>query len=162
MATLSVLKFSMADGAEKGLALVQELQKQSLIKLHDAAIVSWPEGAKKPKTRQLVDLTCAGAWDGAFWGMLFGLIFFVPFFGAAIGGLMGALAGHFSDYGIDDRFINDVRAKVTAGTSALFLLTSDAVEDRVIDAAKTLPKFELVSTNLPKDQEQKLRDAFAS
>jgi uncharacterized membrane protein len=161
MATLSVLKFHQADAADKGLALLKDLQKQALIKLHDAAIVTWPEGARKPKTRQLYDLTAAGAWDGAFWGMLFGLIFFVPFFGAAVGGLMGALAGHFSDFGIDDSFIKEVRSKVTPGTSALFLLTSDAVMDRVIDAAKALPKFEIVATNLPKEQEEKLKAAFA-
>jgi uncharacterized membrane protein len=161
MATLTVLKFESVDGANQGLAMLQDLQKQELIKLHDAAVVSWPEGARKPKTRQLVDLACAGAWDGAFWGMLFGLIFFVPFFGAAVGGLMGALAGHFSDYGIDDRFIKEVRSKVTPGTSALFLLSSDAVTDRVFEAAKKLPKFEIVTTNLPKEQEEKLREAFA-
>lgn len=90
MATLTVLKFHEADAADKGLELLKDLQKRALIKLHDAAIVTWPEGAKKPKTRQLLDLTAAGAWDGAFWGMLFGLIFFVPFFGAAVGGLMVA------------------------------------------------------------------------
>jgi uncharacterized membrane protein len=161
MATLTVLKFHAADGANQGLVVVQDLQKQALIKLHDAAVVSWPEGARKPKTRQLFDLACAGAWDGAFWGMLFGLIFFVPFFGAAVGGLMGALAGHFADYGIDDRFIQEVRNKVTPGTSALFLLTSDAVTDRVVEAAKALPKFEIIATNLPKEQEQRLREAFA-
>jgi len=161
MATLTVWKFHEADAADKGLTLVKDLQKQALIKLHDAAVVTWPAGARKPKTRQLVDLACAGAWDGAFWGMLFGLIFFVPFFGAAVGGLMGALAGHFSDYGIDDSFIKDVRSKITPGSSALFLLTSDAVTDKVVDAAKTLPKFEIVATNLPKEQEQKLREAFA-
>jgi len=161
MATLTVLKFEGADAADKGLAMIQDLQKQALIKLQDAAVVSWPAGARKPRTRQLFDLACAGAWDGAFWGMLFGLIFFVPFFGAAVGGLMGALAGHFTDYGIDDNFIKDVRSKITQGTSALFLLTSDAVIDKVADAAKKLPKFEIVATNLPKEQEQKLRDAFA-
>lgn len=161
MATLSVLKFDCADAADKGLTLVKDLQKQELIKLLDAAIVTWPEGARKPKTRQLYDLACAAAWDGAFWGMLFGLIFFVPFFGAAIGGLLGGLAGHFADYGISDSFIKDVRSKVTQGTSALFLLTSDAVVDRVVDAMKTLPKFEIVATNLPKEQEDKLRQAFA-
>ena len=161
MATLTVLKFGSADAAEKCLTLIQDLQKQALIKLHDAAIVTWPDGAKKPKTRQLVDLTGAGAWNGAFWGMLFGLIFFVPFFGAAVGALMGALAGHFADYGIDDNFVKDVRGKITPGTSALFLLTSDAVTDKVVDAAKTMPKFEIITTNLPKEQEQKLREAFA-
>jgi uncharacterized membrane protein len=162
MSTLSVLKFDSADGADQALTLVQSLQKQALITLHDAAVVSWPAEARKPKTRQLVDLACAGAWDGAFWGMLFGLIFFVPFFGAAVGGLMGALAGHFSDYGIDDNFIKQVRSKITQGTSALFLLSSDAVVDRVAEAAKSLPKFEIVYTNLPKEQEEKLREAFAS
>jgi uncharacterized membrane protein len=161
MATLTALKFDSIDGANQGLTLIQGLQKQALIKLHDAAVVSWPEGVRKPKTRQLVDLACAGAWDGAFWGMLFGLIFFVPFFGAAVGGLLGALTGHFADYGIDDRFIKEVRNKVTPGTSALFLLTSDAVTDRVIEAAKSLPKFDIIATNLPKEQEQRLRDAFA-
>jgi len=161
MTTLTALKFDSADGANQGLTLIQGLQQQALIKLHDAAVVSWPEGARKPKTRQLVDVACAGAWDGAFWGMLFGLIFFVPFFGAAVGGLLGALAGHFTDYGIDDHFIKEVRNKVTSGTSALFLLTSDAVTDRVIEAAKALPKFEIIATNLPKEQEQKLRKAFA-
>ena len=161
MATLSVLKFDSADAAEKGLTLMKELQKQALITLEDAAIVTWPAGAKKPKTRQLYDLACAAAWDGAFWGMLFGLIFFVPFFGAAVGGLMGLLAGHFTDYGIDDNFIKEVRGKITEGTSALFLLTHGAVVDRVLDAMKTLPKFEIVATNLPKEQEEKLREAFA-
>ena len=93
-------------------------------------------------------------------GRQVGLIFFVPFFGMAVGALLGALSGHFADYGIDDGFIKEVREKITAGTSGLFLLTSDAVPDRVIEAAKTLPPFEIVATNLPKDQEQKLREAF--
>src|SRR6516165_5181386 len=44
---------------------------------------------------------------------------------------MGALMGHFSNYGIDQGFIDQVRAKVTPGTSALFLLSSGVVTDRV-------------------------------
>jgi uncharacterized membrane protein len=162
MATLTVLEFESVDGAEKGLALVQDLQKQALIKLHDAAIVWWPKGVRKPKTRQMHDLTAAGAMDGAFWGMLFGLLFWVPFFGMAVGALMGALSGHFANYGIDDDFIKKVREKVTEGTSALFLLTSDAVQDRVAAAAKTLPKFEIIATNLSIEEEKKLHAAFGA
>lgn len=162
MATLTVLKFETPDGADKGLALVQELQKQSLITLQDAAIVAWPAGEKKPKTRQLSSTTGAGALSGAFWGMLFGLLFFIPFLGLAIGLAMGALAGHFADYGIDDKFIKDVRSKVTEGTSALFMLTSNAVVDKVADAFKTLPTFELISSNLTKEQEDKLKAEFGA
>jgi uncharacterized membrane protein len=160
MATISVLKFSTADGAEQALGTVQGLSKQHLINLHDAAIVTWSEGRKKPKTRQLANLTGAGALDGAFWGMLFGLIFFVPFFGMALGAAMGALAGKFSDYGIDDDFIKSVQNQVTEGTSALFLMTSEAVVDKVADAMKGLD-FEIVATNLSKEEEDTLRAAFA-
>ena len=160
MATISVLKFSTADGAEQALGTVQSLSKQHLINLHDAAIVTWPEGKKKPKTRQLADLAGMGALDGAFWGMLFGLIFFVPFFGMALGAAMGALAGKFSDYGIDDDFIKSVQNQVTEGTSALFLMTSEAVVDKVADAMKG-QDFEIVATNLSQEEEDALRGAFA-
>jgi len=116
MSTITVYKFDTPDGAEKMLDLVKELTKAQLITLEDAATVSWEPGKKKPKTRQLADLTGAGAVSGAFWGMLFGLLFFIPFLGMAIGAAMGALAGHFSDYGIDDDFIKSVRDQVTEGT----------------------------------------------
>lgn len=161
MATITSFKFDTADGAEQMLDLVKELSKQQLITLQDAAIVTWPQGKKKPKTRQLESLTGAGALSGAFWGMLFGLIFFVPFFGMAIGAAMGALTGKFSDYGIDDDFIKSVGQQVTEGTSALFLMTSDAVMDKVSDAVKAKGwNFELLSTNLSKEQEEQLRKDF--
>jgi uncharacterized membrane protein len=160
MATVTVLKFRTAGGAEDALATVQRLQKDHLIKLHDAAIVSWPVGRKSPRTRQLVDLTTAGAVSGMFWGMLFGLIFVTPLFGIAVGAAMGALGGAFRDYGIDDDFISRVRGAVTAGTSALFLMTSEAVLDRVA-AAMQRSTFEIIATNLSKEQEQELREAFS-
>jgi uncharacterized membrane protein len=159
MATVTVLKFPTAEGANEALGRVQNLQKQQLIKLHDAAIVSWPVGKKSPKTRQLVDLVSAGALSGMFWGMLFGLIFFAPLFGMAVGAAFGALGGAFRDYGIDDDFIKRVRTQVTEGTSALFLMTSEAVMDRVVDEMKNV-KFEIIATNLSREQEHKLREAF--
>ena len=160
MATLTVLKFETVDGAAKALDVIKDLSKQKLINLHDAAIVTWPEGKKKPKTEQLHDLKGAGALSGAFWGMLFGLIFFVPIIGLAVGAAIGALTGSMTDIGIDDEFIRTIRSKVTEGTSALFLMTSDAVEDRVLEAMKQL-NFELIASNMSKAEEEKLRAAFA-
>ena len=160
MTTLTVLKFQSAEGAENALDLIKNLSKQNLINLHDAAIVTWPEGKKKPKTQQLTNMAGLGALDGAFWGMLFGLIFFVPLFGMAIGAAMGALTGSFTDVGIDDDFIKSIREKVTEGTSALFLMTSGAVMDKVTEAAKGL-EFELIASNLSKEEENNLRAAFA-
>ena len=163
MATITAFKFNTPDGAQQMLDLVQDLVKGQLITLEDAAIVTWPQGKKKPKTKQLESLTAAGALGGAFWGMLFGLIFLIPFWGMAVGAAMGALAGKFSDYGIDDSFIKSVGQKVTEGTSALFLMTSDAVMDKVSDAVKAKGwNFEIISTNLSKEQEAQLREDFGA
>ncbi len=161
MATLSVLKFETPDGAKQMEQTLLGLQKQQLITIQDAAIVTWPQGRKSPKTEQLNSLVSQGALMGAFWGMLFGLIFIVPFFGLAIGAAMGALSGKFADYGIDDNFIKQTRDKVTEGTSALFLLSSDAVMDKIAPAVKGM-KFEIISTNLSKEQEDQLRATLSS
>jgi len=160
MATaLTVWKFDSPDGADLALQKIAELSKQQLITVADAAVVSWPMGAKKPKTRQTQSTTGAGALGGAFWGMLFGLLFFVPFLGMAMGAAMGALMGHFADYGINDDFIKQVREKVTEGTSALFLLTANATIDKVA-AAFEGTHMELIQSNLTQEQETALRAAF--
>jgi uncharacterized membrane protein len=161
MATLSVLKFNDPYGADRVLVALQGLQERQLITLEDAAVVSWPQGNRKPKTHQLQSMAAAGAGWGAFWGFLFGLIFFVPFLGAAIGAGMGGLSGSLADVGIDDDFVKEVREKVTEGTSALFALTSGATAlDKVVDELKAYD-FEIISTNLPEEQEKQLREAFA-
>jgi uncharacterized membrane protein len=141
VATLSVLKFNDPYGADRVLVALQGMQERELITLEDAAVVS-------------------ATW-GAFWGFLFGLIFFVPFLGAAIGAGMGGMTGALADVGIDDDFVKEVREKVTEGTSALFALTSGATAvDKVVDELRQYD-FEIISTNLPEEQEQKLREAFS-
>jgi uncharacterized membrane protein len=159
MATLTVWRFDTADGAQNALTTLERLQKEELIQVVDAAVVSWPEGRKKPRTKQLHSLAGAGALGGSFWGLLFGLIFFVPLLGMAVGAAMGALTASMADVGIDDDFIRKVRDKVTPGTSALFAMTSNAVTDRVLEHFQGT-HAELISTNLSAEQEARLRAAF--
>ena len=160
MATLTAWKFPTPYGADAALEKLQGLQAQQLIQVQDAAVVSWEEGRKKPKTRELHSAKGAGALGGGFWGLLFGLIFFVPILGLAVGAASGALLGSMAKAGISDEFINTVRQKITPGTSALFLLSSDAVIDRV-KAEFPASEAELMSTNLSAEQERQLREAFA-
>jgi uncharacterized membrane protein len=160
MASLTVWKFETPYGAEAALGRLKGLQDQQLITVQDAAVVSWETGKKKPKTHQMHETTAAGALGGGFWGLLFGLIFFVPILGLAIGAASGALFGSMADVGISDSFIKGVRDKVTPGTSALFLLSSDAVVERVKEHFPA-DEAELISTNLSPEQEAKLREAFA-
>ncbi|MCK0113588.1 DUF1269 domain-containing protein [Ornithinimicrobium sp. F0845] len=157
--TLTVWKFDSPDGAHQASETLQALGRENVVTIHDAAVVSWQDEAKKPKTKQLTSTTAAGALGGTFWGMLFGLIFFVPLLGAAVGAATGALSGSLTDVGIDDSFINKVRDQVTPGTSALFVMTSDAVIDKVRDAF-TDQQPHLIFTNLTHDQEAALRLVF--
>jgi uncharacterized membrane protein len=159
MATLTAWKFPTPDGADDAIATLEKLRTEALIQVEDAAVVSWEQGRKKPKTREMHSTGRAGALGGAFWGMLFGLIFFIPILGLAIGAATGALLGSMADVGISDAFIGKVRDKVTPGTSALFLLSSDAVIDRVA-AEFEGGDAELISTNLSAEQEARLREAF--
>jgi len=159
MATLTAWKFSSPYGADDARATLEKLQSEQLIQVQDAAVVSWEPGRKKPKTRELHSMKKTGALGGGFWGLLFGLIFFVPILGLAIGAAAGAFFGSLADVGISDEFIERVRQKVTPGTSALFLLSADAVMDRVKAEFKDSSP-ELISTNLSAEQEAKLREAF--
>ena len=160
MATLTVWKFSTPEGAAAAEATLVDLRKQDLIVIHDAATVSWPSGAKRPKTRQLSSMTGAGALSGSFWGLLFGLLFFVPLLGIAVGAAAGAIGGSLTDVGIDDDFITSVRSRVTPGTSALFVLSSDAVIDRVTAAFEGQDP-ELIQSSLSDEEEAKLREVFS-
>ena len=160
MATLTVVKFATPEGADQALTILDDLQKKNIVNVLDSAVVSWKQGDKKPKTRQQINTTRAGALNGSFWGLLFGLIFFVPLLGAAMGAAFGALQGSLMDVGINDDFIKKTRAEVTEGTSAVFLLTNRAVPDRIAEAFKALPPYELIASNLSAEEEAKLKEVF--
>ncbi|GAB3606121.1 DUF1269 domain-containing protein [Conyzicola nivalis] len=159
--TLSVWKFDSVNGAVEAEKVLLDLQRESLITVDDAAVVSWEVGSTGPKTRQLTTSAGAGALGGSFWGLLFGLIFFVPLLGTVVGAVVGGIAGSLSDVGIDDTFLDSVRDSITPGTSALFVLTSGAVIDRVADAFEGVD-VELIDTNLSHDDEAKLREVFGA
>jgi uncharacterized membrane protein len=163
MAALTAWKFDSWDGANQAIGTLEALAKQGLIKVHDAASVSWQPETRRPKTRQLRSLTGVGALGGMFWGMLFGLIFLMPLAGAAIGAASGALVGSLADVGIDDDFIKAARDQITPGTSALFLMSSEAVQDKVKETfdATGLQKPQLIQSNLSPEQEAALREMFA-
>jgi uncharacterized membrane protein len=160
MATMSALRFQDPDGPDKMLKTLERLQKEGLISVMDAAVVHRRDDGKV-KVKQATSLVGAGALGGAFWGMLIGLLFFMPWMGLAIGSITGALAGKFSDYGIDDDFIKEVGEKIEPGDSAVFLLTSQAVMDKVAPAVEDLD-FEVLYTNLSNEDEQSLREAFGA
>jgi len=156
MATMAVFALDTEANAQAMAEKLISLQKQQLITIDDAAIVT-RKADGKPKIKQLNNLVGAGAMGGAFWGMLFGLLFFVPWLGLAVGAVTGAMAGKFSDVGIDDNFIKEVGSSITPGTSALFILAENTVVDKVLPEIKSFnPK--IIKTSLSAEQDAKLRE----
>lgn len=161
MPTLTAWRFSTVHGADAAEYTVMDLQRRGMIVVHDAAVVTWEEGQRRPKTREVDSAKGKGAVHGTFWGLLFGIIFFVPLLGAAVGAAAGAWRGSLRDVGISDKFIDDVRESVVPGTSALFLLTSDAVIDEVVQAFAG-HEHDLISTSMTADEEKALLDVFSA
>ena len=65
MPTLTAVKFPTASGADEALGILERLQREEAITINDGAVVSWAEGAKKPKTRQMHGLARGSAPSGA-------------------------------------------------------------------------------------------------
>lgn len=159
MATLTVWKFDDPDAAMSVRDRLLGLQSRRAITVHDAVVVSWPADKKQPRTHQLASTTGTATAGGAFWGLLLGVIFFVPLIGMAFGAAMGALSGSLTDFGIDDDFVRAVRERVTPGTSALFLLSSDADRDEIRSELGDM-SGELIATNLGVGDEAALKELF--
>ena len=64
-----------------------------------------------------------------------------------------------TDYGINDNFIKQGRQNISEGSSALFLLTSNAMQVKVMAELKGF-EFELTASKLTKEQEEQLMAAF--
>ena len=158
MSTLTVLALQNEQEAEQMMGTIKNLQAQNLIKVDDAAVLTRkPNG--NPKIHQAHDLVGAGALGGAFWGMLVGLLFFSPLLGAAVGAGVGALMGKMTDIGIDDNFIKQTGNQIQPGQAGVFLLTRDAVMDRVADALKPY-NYKMIYTSLSKEDEMHLRETL--
>ena len=161
MATLTVWKFDTQSGADEASETLQGLAKQNLIVLHDAAtrvVGARQEEAEDQAARQhhrgrrprRILLGTAVRPD---------LLRPPPWRGDRRGDRRPG--GSLTDVGIDDGFINKVRDQITPGTSALFVMSSDAVIDKVKAAFAEHEPSELIFTNLSNEQENALRSVFA-
>jgi uncharacterized membrane protein len=156
MATLVVLAFKDETGAAQMRDKLAGLQRQQSLSLADAAVVVRRRDGKV-KVKQAVSLVGAGALGGAFWGMLIGLLFAAPWSGQA----SDAGCGAPGDYGVDDKFIKEVAAKIEPGHSALFLLVESWTSDKVMDEVSGFGA-EVLQTSLSREDEAKLEAAFGA
>jgi len=162
MSSVVALSLPTESHAKEALRRIGGLQKEHLITVLDAAIVTRDPQRDKVKVDQARDLVTEGAFSGGFWGLLLGLIFANPVLGLATGALgagMGALIGKSTDIGINDDFMIEIGSKLTPGRAVLFLMVSEVTPDKVIERLIDLD-MTLVTSSLTHDEEDALRDAL--
>lgn len=160
MSTLIVLGFDNEADAFELRAALARLQSQYLIEMEDAVVVT-RDAQGKVKLHQPANLAAAGALQGGLWGSLIGLLFLNPLLGAVIGAGSGAIGGALTDIGINDQFMKDLGATLTAGTSALFVLVRKSTPDKVLEGLQPfVGKARVLQTSLTKDKEEELRRAL--
>lgn len=135
-----------------------ELQKEYLIDMEDAVVVT-REAGNKVKLHQALNLTAAGAASGSFWGLLIGFLFLNPLLGVAVGAGSGALAGAMSDIGVNDKFMKELGETLPEGGAAVFILTRKVTGDKVLENLQEFRgKGRVLQTSLNKDNEEALRE----
>jgi uncharacterized membrane protein len=161
MTTFTVWKFDSAEGADQAVKILKHAETEHLVKIDDHAVVSWPAGASRPKTKQAHEENWRGTGWGALWGLLLGGLFLVPIFGAAAGAAIGAIAKATQGIGITEEQLTTIRSEITEGTSALFLVTEDGDLDRLGERFHGMHS-KLVDSNLTPAERSVLLETFGS
>jgi len=98
---------------------------------------------------------------GSYWGALVGALFLMPIFEMAVGASAGAASGTLTDAGIDDKFIKEISATLTPGSSALFVLLRETTPnpDKVLEELKGTGET-ILKTTLAHEDEARLQAAL--
>ena len=159
MTAFTVWKFDDPEGADRSCAALEAAEADGLVKVLDHAVVSWPEGASRPDTSHGHDTGWRDTGWGALWGLLLGSLFLMPVLGAAAGAGLGAISGAMKGVGIDQEQLETIRAQVTEGTSALFLMTEEGDLDRLGERFHGM-NSKLIATNLTEAERSLLLETF--
>lgn len=157
MSELIIVAFDNEATAFEARAALVRLQKDYLIEMEDAVVVT-RDAEGKVKLHQPVNLALAGAAGGTFWGALIGLLFLNPLLGAAAGAGAGALSGALTDIGIEDGFLKDVGSALDNGQAAVAVLIRKMTGDKLLAGLEEFrAKGRVIQTSLSAEADEKLR-----
>jgi uncharacterized membrane protein len=149
MSDIGIITFPKEETAKEVLKSLKKLEKDKLIKLEDAAVITKGDDGKA-KISQTLDATKAkGAVSGGAIGMVIGTMVGGPVGGALLGAAAGAFASKKIDYGIPNEKIEAVSEALENHSSAIFVKTTLTEKNRPIlrrlmkDAGGTLYELEL-------------------
>jgi uncharacterized membrane protein len=164
MAELIMLKFDSIYGAQSAIASVRALEELNYAWIDDVAIVEKHKG-------NFVSIHSAhgSVALGALYGSLIGLLLFwwfppAWFLGGWLGGLGGgALIGEaVKRSGLDEKLVDQVKAELTPGTSALLLIGATGDVDQMTRAFDQLHPVKVIRQPLSDETIEKLKKEVGS
>ena len=162
MADFIMLTFGETYGAQAALNGVRALQDMRYAWVDDVAVVE-----KHNSGRVSLHTPHGSATGGALWGGLLGMLLFwwfppAWFFAGWLGGMgIGALAGeHMKKSGVDQSLVDDVKAKLTNGTSALLMIGVTGDADQMARAFEPYKPTSVVRHELSEETVENLKEAL--
>jgi uncharacterized membrane protein len=159
---LTVWIYDSALGAAAAEVRLRHLRDRRALEVHDAITVSWMPGSHRPRIGHLRPETSAAAARRSVLRGLVDLIFLAPTTEVTAGGSLAALAQRLRDTGIDQAFLEQVKAQLHPESSALLVLSGDADLDvvrPVIERGLARGDVVLMHAQLPLDAPKILRAA---
>jgi len=158
---LTVWIYETALGAAAAQVRLRNLRDRNALEVHDAITVSWMPGSHRPRIGHLRHETSTAARGSVLRGLV-SLIFLAPSAGSADGARLAALAHRLRGTGIDQAFLEEMRAQLHPESSALLVLSGDADLDvvrPVIERGLARGDVILMHAQMPADAPGILRDA---
>lgn len=179
---LVVLTFEGQGSAAAVYEQIEQMQKEKLLTIQDAIILEREGGAgtgaaaaqpaasgqgstaaaMSPADAQVRVVQTHGkkgsyAAKGSGIGFLAGFLLGGPVGGMIVGAGLGAITAAMKDFGIDDKNVDAIKARLQPNTSALLVLGSVQDRDAVLDKLRSYdPK--VVLSSLSPEVEKELRD----
>lgn len=132
------------------------------LRVMDAIVVARLGDGSLTLARDEGPTAATGAAGFGLLGFLIGLVLTQPLAGAAVGAAVGgSVAGAARRFGIGDDFLDDVKAAMTPGTSALFLLTRTDNPEAVLRHLRGLGGT-VLKTNVNADLARQVQETLAA
>ena len=159
---LTVWIYESALGATAAEVRLKSLKDRRAVEVHDAITVSWMPGSHRPLIGHLRHGKSTPYPRRSVLAGLVGLIFAAPAAGVAPEARLAALAKRLIGTGIDETFLEDMKAQLHPESSALLVLSGDADLDvvrPVIERGLTRGDVVLMHAEMPPDGAEILRAA---
>lgn len=175
---LIVLTFEGKETAAAVYEQIEQMEKDKLVKVADAVIIEYDDvelggmmppvegGSSKGSTdRQVRVIQTHGkkgkyAAGGAGIGLLAGFLLGGPIGGLVVGAGIGAITAVMKDFGIDDKNIETIKARLQPDSSALLVLGHANDRDALIARLRTFDPT-VVSSSLTPEVEKEIRQRLA-